>query len=141
MASSLISYCGLFCGACSFKIAYETKNREHINHMPSVYDHLKQYELENCPGCRLENKCGECKIRDCAAEKNIDYCFQCADYPCQSIIEFSNDGKSHHEEIIENFKLLKDIGEDEWLKTMENKWTCMKCGKKKSWYYKECQCQ
>jgi hypothetical protein len=140
MASSLISYCGLFCGACSFKIAYETQNQEHINHMPSVYDHLKGRELENCPGCRLEHKCGECEIRDCAVEKKIDYCFQCIDYPCQLINEFSNDGKPHHKEIIKNFELLKEVGEDEWLKIMGNKYLCIKCNKKKSWYYKECDC-
>ncbi len=140
MASPLVSYCGLYCGACSFKTAYETQDQKHIRNMPSYYDHLKDNELEDCPGCRLENKCGECQIRDCAVDKNIDYCSQCTDYPCQLINNFVNDGKPHHEEIIDNFKLLSNIGEDRWLKVMKNRWSCKKCGNKKSWYYENCEC-
>ncbi len=140
MASALISYCGLYCGACSFKLAFETNNRDHINNMPSCYDKLKDNPLEECPGCRLENKCGECKIRDCAMEKNVDFCSKCKEFPCGLIKAFSHDGKRHHEEVLHNFNLLKEYGEEQWLEMMRNKWTCQKCGKRMSWYHKECRC-
>ena len=39
---------------------------------------------ENCRGCRKENckifkKCG---VRSCHQEKNLDFCFQCDEFPC-----------------------------------------------------------
>ena len=140
MASALISYCGLYCGACSFKLAFETNNRDHIKSMPSYYDKLKDNPLEECPGCRLENKCGECKIRDCAIKSKVDFCNKCKDFPCGLIEIFSHDGKTHHEEILHNFDLLKEYNEEQWLEIMKNKWACKKCGKRMSWYHKECKC-
>ena len=140
MASPLIAYCGLYCGACSFQTAYETSNKKHIENLPSIYDKYKTMELENCPGCRLENKCGECKIRDCAIEKKIDYCLQCPEYPCVLINSFVNDGKPHHKEVVNNFKLLKELGEENWLKEMKKKNECPNCKTRYSWYFSECEC-
>jgi len=137
MASEFIAYCGLYCGACSFRVAFEDNNREHITHMPTYYDHFKNEPLEFCPGCRLENKCGECAIRDCAMNKEIEYCSQCNDFPCDRSIRFNSDGKPHHEESISNLNLLKEIGKEKWLDLMRERWTC-KCGSRYSWYYKEC---
>ena len=140
MTSELIAYCGLYCGACSFRMAAEENDRNHILNMPACYDGLKNNLLEWCPGCRLENKCGECAIRDCAEIKKIDYCGLCSSFPCEKIISFANDGKPHHSEIINNFKLLLEIGEKQWLEVMKQSWTCSKCGTKKSWYYNKCEC-
>lgn len=134
MASELIAFCGLYCGACSFKMAYMENDRKHIDYMPSIYDKFKNDPLEYCPGCRLENKCGECKIRDCAIEHKYDHCGECPDFPCEKITGFINDGKPHHSEAIGNLNLLNEIGEENWLKRMDEKWTC-KCGTKLSWYY------
>lgn len=139
MSSELIAYCGLYCGACSFRLAFLENNRNHIEKMPSCYDHLKNDPLEYCPGCRLENKCGECKIRDCAIEKNYHHCGECSDFPCDIITKFSNDGKPHHSEVLSNLLLLNEIGEKNWLEHMEKKWLC-ECGAKLSWYYKSCNC-
>ena len=141
MASPLIAYCGLYCGACSFQVTYETKDKNHLQSMPSIYDKYKNNELENCPGCRLENKCGECKIRDCAIMNKIDYCVQCKQYPCEIITAFGHDNKPHHNEIFNNFKRLKELGEEEWLKMMKKESTCQICNARYSWYYKKCKCK
>ena len=138
MASELVSICGLYCGACSFRIAAMENDKNHIDSMPSVYDHVKNLPLEFCPGCRLENKCGECAIRDCAMERKVDYCSKCGDFPCNRISAFSKDGKPHHEEILQNFALLESLGETRWLEYMAEKWKCKKCEVKRSWYYKKC---
>lgn len=139
MASPLIAYCGLYCGGCSFQVAFETENRIHITKMPSYYDKYKNNELENCPGCRLEIKCGECKIRDCAIEKKVEWCGQCKEYPCDLIEKFINDGKPHHAESRKNTKLIAVLGERKWLEEMKKNYSCPKCGKKNSWYYR-CEC-
>ncbi len=140
MPNELIAFCGLYCGACSFRLAAVENKREHITNMPAYYDHIKNNPLEYCPGCRLENKCGECKIRDCALDKNIDFCSECDQFPCSILRTFNNDGKPHHREAIENLILLKNIGENKWLDHMKAKWTCA-CGSKHSWYYKSCNCK
>ncbi len=140
MASELIAYCGLYCGACSFRLAAEENNRAHLRAMPADYDQFKEQPLEFCPGCRLENNCGPCGIRDCAVEKGLAYCSQCDQFPCKRMEAFHSDGKPHHEEVLANLNLLKDMGEAGWLDNMKKKWTC-RCGAKKSWYYDSCSCE
>jgi len=37
-----------------------------------------------CEGCRKE-KCvlfKSCKVRECSEKRNVDFCFQCDDFPC-----------------------------------------------------------
>lgn len=48
----------------------------------AMLDYLAE---ENCRGCRHE-QCKlfkGCGVRVCHQEKNIDYCYQCADFPCK----------------------------------------------------------
>jgi hypothetical protein len=84
-------------------------------HMPSMYDKFKSQPLEYCPGCRLENLCGDCDIRECAQCKKIKYCSLCNEFPCEKLLEFSNDGKPHHAESIDNLISIKDMGKEKWL--------------------------
>lgn len=45
---------------------------------------LEYFASENCKGCRKET-CKlfkNCGVRHCHQEKNIDFCFQCEDFPC-----------------------------------------------------------
>ena len=138
MPNELIAYCGLYCDACSFKVAFEEQNREHLLRMPEKYDYLKNTPLEWCPGCRLENRCGECAIRDCAIEKRLEYCSLCCDFPCEKLLKFNNDGIPHHAESIENLKALKTMGTEQWLVVQKAKWMCA-CTARYSWYVQECQ--
>ena len=59
---TLLAYCGLYCGACSFKVAFQEQNRGHLFAMPQKYAEYKDSELEDCAGwmtdavnVRLEN--------------------------------------------------------------------------------------
>ncbi|HKL99881.1 MAG TPA: DUF3795 domain-containing protein [Mobilitalea sp.] len=49
-----IGICGLVCNLCSGK--------------------------SNCSGCRCKD--GNCSIKKCSLEKELDYCFLCNEYPC-----------------------------------------------------------
>ena len=51
--SSLVAYCGLYCGACS------------------------KYLSEKCPGCHENAKATWCGIRTCCMEKGYDSCADC----------------------------------------------------------------
>ena len=105
--------------------------------MPEKYDKFKNKPLEFCPGCRLENQCGKCDIKDCAEEKKIPYCSQCNQFPCKKIVEFNNDGIPHHSKSMKNLKSIEKMGAKEWLEVQSKEWSC-ECGTKFSWYLKNC---
>lgn len=69
------SRCGLLCSQCSFR------------------------ESANCPGCLLTEKLfwGECPIKNCCEDREIDHCGQCSDFCCAPLKEFSYD-KEHGDE-------------------------------------------
>ncbi|MCK5311853.1 MAG: DUF3795 domain-containing protein [Desulfobacteraceae bacterium] len=138
ISNDLIAYCGLYCGACSFKVAFDQNEREHIKQMPEKYNKFRDRPLEFCPGCRLENHCGKCDIKDFAEEKKVAYCSRCSEFPCEKLTKFNNDGIPHHSKAIENLKLLEKIGVKKWLASQGNEWTCG-CGTKYSWYLKSCK--
>jgi len=134
---NLLAYCGLYCGACSFKVAFDEKNKQHIKDMPSKYDKYKDAELEFCPGCRLDSQCGSCKIRACAKAKNLTNCSECVDFPCTILKDFNDDGMPHHAGCITNLKMIKEKGIDYFMNYQEKHWTCT-CGAKTSWYLQNC---
>jgi len=107
--------------------------------MPSMYDKFKSQLLEFCPGCRSENLCGDCDIRDCARSKKVEYCSLCNDFPCYKLVCFRSDGKPHHAESIENLILKKAIGKEKWLVEQKEHWICEKCNYRFSWYLKKCE--
>jgi len=47
---------------------------------------LTRFSRSSCSGCRGENvQCPIiCKVKTCHKEKGVNFCFQCADYPCNS---------------------------------------------------------
>ena len=94
-----LAYCGIYCPECSFRVAYETQNREHLFSMPEKYDSFKDTALEDCKcsGCKQKNICGDCDIKDCANSKNLEHCGECQDFPCKIILDFANDGMSHQQ--------------------------------------------
>ena len=141
MKKNLVAYCGLYCGACSFKVAYEVNNNKHLMNMPTKFDEYKNMPLQSCPGCKSDNECGDCQIKSCAESKELEHCGLCKEFPCEIIINFNNDGIPHHGESLENLKQLKSIGIEQWVKQQDEKWTC-NCGEKLSWYFKKCDlCQ
>lgn len=130
----LLAYCGLYCGACSFKVAYDENDRQHLTNLPSKYDQYKAGDLQFCPGCKLDNQCGECAIRNCARDNKLSHCGDCKAFPCDRLVAFNGDGIPHHSVAISNLKTINKIGEDSWLSQQEKKWTSID-GKKISWYF------
>jgi hypothetical protein len=133
----LVAYCGLYCGACSFRVAAQESDRQHLEAMPSKYDSYKDAPLEVCSGCRQESGvCGH-GIRECARNRALGHCGACPEFPCARIREFNDDGIPHHTEAIANLERLKRVGEEAWLADQERNWTCV-CGARFSWYRREC---
>jgi hypothetical protein len=133
----LLAYCGLYCGACSFRVAFLEGERRHLLPMPAKYDKYKDAPLEDCPGCRADDQGSECKIRNCAGERNLAHCGDCPDFPCKRITDFSSDGTPHHSEAIPNLRAIREMGVDAWLAEQKARFACS-CGKRLSWYARRC---
>jgi len=133
----LAAYCGLYCGACSFKRTYDDKEPAHVEAMPTSYDQYKTLKPDFCPGCRGQNQCGDCSMSLCAKERGCTTCADCPEQPCKLVQDFSNDDSPHHSDVIENLENIKRVGVDQWLVDQDKKWTCS-CGQKLSWYLRNC---
>lgn len=134
---TLLACCGLYCGACSFKVAFDTNDRAHLRGMPAKYREYEDAPLQFCPGCRLDNQCGACGIRDCVLKQGLLHCGECPEFPCNRIQTFNDDGIPHHAEAIPNLKRLEEIGAERWLAEQAARWQCG-CGGRRSWYLPAC---
>ncbi|TXT67677.1 MAG: hypothetical protein BAJALOKI1v1_30040 [Promethearchaeota archaeon] len=111
----LVTYCGLWCGAC-----------------PS-------FHRGRCKGCRTtenknpkKKKCGY-GIRKCCKDRGIEYCGQCDAYPCSKINRLITSQKGRKEydyrhNIPQNFQMIKKEGFEKWLQYQQEKWKCGQCG-------------
>ena len=132
-----IAYCGLYCPMCSLMTTYQTGDTAHLQAMPERYDRFKSSPLDecNCSGCKLDDYCGDCAIKDCAEQKGYTSCADCADMPCSFVSDFANDGMPHHADALRNLYRIKEAGYDKWLQEMQAMMHCS-CGARQSWYYK-----
>jgi hypothetical protein len=134
---NLLAYCGLYCGACSFKVAAVEQDRKHLAQMPTKYDHLKTQPLEECRGCRADDRCGDCGIKDCARARGVAHCGECGGFPCSLMVQFCSDGIPHHAEVIGNIQRIRQAGPRQWLEENAAAYAC-RCGKRLSWYVRDC---
>lgn len=103
-----ISPCGLSCETCFAYVdgdirRYSLKLKEKLGNFepyarrfetlldnpvfkkyPDFREMLDFLASENCKGCRNEN-CKlfrDCNVRPCHQEKQVDFCYECTDFPC-----------------------------------------------------------
>ncbi len=142
----LVAPCGLYCGACPMYIATQSKDEEKIKAL------MKQFGRGNmpmedilCDGCigsgRLASFCRKCEIVACASKKaaKSKLCSDCAEFACDRIAKFNNDGMLHHAEALPNLRQVRSMGLTKWAKLEEEKWSCPKCKSRISWYDPACQ--
>ena len=61
-------------------------NTDVFDHHPSFKTQLDYFADTVCKGCRNE-KCKlfqACRVRECSKGKEVDFCFQCAEFPCKT---------------------------------------------------------
>lgn len=116
---SLVSYCGLYCGACP-------------------------EDDKNCPGCKIDNENSsnpDCKFKKCNRDKGLSICSECKDFPCIMVKNMSESQWAHHRTALPNLLQIKETGLDNWLKEQKEKHTCKSCGARIFWYRKCCDAQ
>jgi hypothetical protein len=111
-----IGYCGLACGSCPIHLATLEKEParqigmriEIAEQLSRIYGTTPKPEIiTDCDGCKNNNErlftpCADCKIRNCAIEKNIINCAYCSDFVCEKLekhYKFDPGSKDRLEEI------------------------------------------
>ena len=124
MHRALQGRCGLFCGDCKIYNAYATDDVESRKKIAQEYREIRGRNITpeqvKCLGCKAaDSSCWEskCKIRACAEERGMEFCYQCLAYPCDMLQKFHGD----HPEARENLKTISKVGSDAWLLQMLTK--------------------
>lgn len=99
----LVSYCGLYCGACS------------------------KYINNKCPGCNGNEKATWCKIRTCCIENKYLSCAECIEFDNpENCKKFSNLFSKLFEFFFRSdrgtcIKLIKEVGYENFASEMKEK--------------------
>lgn len=110
----LLAPCGINCGTCVAFFGYTMsgKKRKH-----------------SCCGCWIrKNPCAFIKKKcEKLANKKIDYCFECDDFPCEVIEKLDSQYvEKYGMSLVENLKDMSK-GIDEYLKNEKERWKCPSC--------------
>lgn len=128
-----VTYCGLYCQLCSncgrvpqqAKALKETMTRDGwpnwggaIPNFESFWGFLEWLVTKDCPGCR-SGQCGDpdCKIRQCAQEREVVACAFCDEFPCAHMQAFSR----RYPTVIADSQRLKEMGVEAWIAVMERR--------------------
>lgn len=139
------TYCGLYCGACEILNARTEEQKQKV-----VRDWREMWtvspEQVTCRGCKTEKPflmCRNCRIKDCASEKGLEFCYQCPDYPCEHYRR-SQDYISKYEHLQhwktarQNLEFIRTHGVAAWLEEQKSVWSCPDCATHFSWYMERC---
>jgi hypothetical protein len=114
----LIAPCGMNCALCRAYLAFS-------NGVPRV-----RGKVSHCAGCRPSaKKC--CVIRACPKlrKNQIQSCSECDTMPCEKLAHLD---KRYREcygmSMVENVKMIKAKGMDEFLKSQKKTHSCPNCG-------------
>ena len=108
--------CGIDCFNCELHEANaDTDARRAVN------ERVPQLVGVTCKGCREQGGCvlslAPCATRECAQDKGVSFCFECAEFPCERLNPTA-DGASRYPHNLKIFNLcrMKAVGIDAWAK-------------------------
>jgi hypothetical protein len=136
---TLVSVCGLYCRACGIYTSTRENNVENLQRIATRMN-VAMGEIR-CNGCRSETRtayCKDCFMVKCATAKGIDFCGQCADYPCTEIKDFQSK-MPHRAELWKSQERIKEIGWEKWFTEMADYYACRECGAMNGWYDFKCR--
>ncbi len=126
-----VTYYGLYCGLCAQrnripqqasqlqKSLREEGFDDFYQYVPEMketfppfWQFLQELAKFDCT-CRTgRGGTPDCKIRQCAEQKNVTVCPQCKEYPCAFIQSLAE----HYPTLIQDGKRLQKIGLEKWVK-------------------------
>jgi len=112
MEEEIISVCGLLCSSCDIMEATTKKEvaQRIVDWFRKEQDQEVNIEDIKCDGCRGDRTMHwspDCWILKCCVDdRGLDYCNECADFPCQKLIDWSKESKGYAH-ALERLKELK----------------------------------
>jgi hypothetical protein len=123
----LAAVCGLFCPSCTLYIGTHD-DPDRLQWLAGRFG--RPVDELACHGCRSDKRayyCEEtCTFVSCAAEKGIDFCGECADYPCEPLKAFQAE-MPHRIELWDNHQRIRDVGFEQWFIEMLGHYACSEC--------------
>ncbi len=130
--------CGLYCRACSLFIA----TREDPVRLKFLAERFGLTEEEiKCSGCRSKKRgpyCTVCFMKPCAADRGIDFCVECTEYPCFELERFQRE-RPHRADLWEDLEQIGALGAERWQEWVREKYLCPTCGTINSAYDLKCR--
>lgn len=86
-----------------------------------------------CEGCRNQDEskpehCRKCKIKDCIHQKELEYCWECEDYPCAIIKRMDKSYRQRYgESIIQQAQVIQEKGWDAYFDKEDKRLRCPQC--------------
>lgn len=134
----LLAPCGTYCGVCPYLIAYKTNN-ESLKEKLAKSIGIKPEQIV-CDGCKSDNPlffCKSCAMKTCVAEKDVESCAVCGEFPCIIIEKFPF--KQFIQRVRWDANYRKDHSKEEWLaKTIEMN-SCPSCKNLEHWRANTCK--
>ena len=116
MRKELIAPCGMNCRICIGFFGYTMSGKK---------------RKTKCVGCNPSGKsCAHLK-KYCTklAKKEIEYCYECNDFPCKQIQKLDDKYRKRFDySTIYNLRYIKEKGIEKFLENQEEKYKCPKCG-------------
>jgi hypothetical protein len=134
----LAAVCGLYCEACTLFIA--TKEDPARLKKLSERFHLSEEEMK-CYGCRSDKRgpyCQKCKMISCVAERGVEFCSECEEYPCNELKQFQSE-RPHRIELWDDLMRIRDVGYKYWLTEIKENYVCSECQTINSAYDIKCR--
>jgi len=135
---TLAAVCGLYCEACTLYIA-STEDPTRLAFLAERFG-MPEEELK-CFGCRSHKRglyCQTCTMFTCAAEKGIDFCVDCDEYPCDHLKQFQSE-RQHRNELWNDLAQIKEKGWEYWLQNNRAEYACPQCDTINSAYDLKCR--
>jgi hypothetical protein len=135
---NLAAVCGLYCAACSWFIS-SNEDPERLARLAAQRNwSIKE---STCRGCRSGKRlpyCEKCKMSACAAQRGLDFCSECEEYPCEDLTRFQS-AMPHRIELWNNLDRIKSVGYEQWLQEVRENYACPQCDSLNSAYDIRCR--
>lgn len=145
MESEAVSYCGKYlCARCAYHRGLFVEPAKRLVELAQRYQSLrliagniKTFDFDDflkglewlasqdkaCKGCKLGGGWSwwpDCPVRTCCAEKQLDFCYLCQDFPCEKLT--TGPLKERLLQVIEANRQIQQHGLERWVQELKGKY-------------------
>ena len=128
--SELVAYCGIYCRLCDYftgRIRNSARNLLDVvkshGELKLFADTAKAFDFDNfvkglewiskeispcVGGCKGGGGWEECPFRKCSIEKGLTFCYECSDFPCETLKKYPKH--------IQELNRIRKLGLEGWIR-------------------------